>query len=186
MWHYISETLSKTTLTLLVLTVWGEMRLGQTEEAETGAVSIACCPLSWRTWCYFSSPDVLPSIRLRTYAFVLKVYKELQAQWSAVSNSTLKCSSPHVACLSLLLAPPWEDIIGSNFTFWQCKELVQVVATSDLCKEPCALVTFSPLEICIYVYTHVYTYTHTHSTYTEERKSAIKRHMPFYPHNPSK
>ena len=139
------------------------MRLGQVEEAETGIVSIACCPLSWRTWCYFSSPDVRPSTRLRVYAFVLKVYKELQAQWSAVSNSTSKYSSPHVACPSFLLAPPWEDIIGSNFTFWQCKELIQVVATSDLCKEPCALVTFSPLVIYIHTYIYVYTHTHTHT-----------------------
>lgn len=65
-----------------------------------------------------------------------------------VSNSILICSRPPVTCLSSLLAPPWEDaILGSNFTFWHCRKLAQVVATSDLCKQPCVPVTFSPLEL---------------------------------------
>ena len=158
------------------------MRLGQIEEAETGVVSIACYPLSWRTWCNFSSPDVLPSTRLRMHAFVLSVYKELQAQWSAVPNSTLKCSSPHAARLSLLLAPPQEDIIGSNFTFWQCKELLQAVATSDLCKEPCALVIFSPLEICIYIHIYIYMSIHTHTAQILRKgKVPSKDICPFIP-----
>lgn len=66
----------------------------------------------------FSSPDVLPLAGFGIYTFVLRVYKKLQTQQSAVSNSTLKCSRPPVACLSELSAPSWEDaIIGSNFTF---------------------------------------------------------------------
>lgn len=102
---------------LLVLTVRGEMTVGH-DEAETAVVNVPRCPLSWRTRCYFSSPDVLPPAGLSMYAFVFKVYKELQTQCSAVSNSTLKCSRSHVAYLSSLLAPPWEDvIIGSDFTF---------------------------------------------------------------------
>ena len=162
---------------LLVLTVWGEMTVGHDDEAETGVVNVPCCPLSWRTWCYFSSPEVLPLAGLSMYAFVFQVYKKLQTQCSAVSNSTLKCSRPHVACLSSLLAPPWEDvIIGSDFTFWQCREIVQVVATSDLCKESCVLVTFSPVEIKKYSYIYEYIYI-----YIKERKSAIKRHVPFNP-----